>query len=87
MSVESGVTGVDLVLYLPPDEGKLVRPGMPVRIELSTVKQEEFGKALGTIQTVSDFPATPQAMLATLQNERLVQQLSPSGARLPPACR
>lgn len=79
VSVETGVTGLELQLYLPPDEGKQVRPGMDVKIALSTVKREEFGTMVGKVIEVSDFPATPQAMLATLQNDRLVQQLSPKG--------
>jgi HlyD family secretion protein len=80
IGIESGVTGLQLVLYLPPDQGKQVKPGMDVRISPSTVKREEHGTMIGTVIEVSDFPSTSQAMLATLGNERLVQQFSPRGA-------
>jgi HlyD family secretion protein len=80
VSIESGVTGLQLIVYLPPDQGKQVRPGMDVRISPSTVKREEYGTLVGTVLEVSDFPATAQAMLATLGNERLVQQFSLGGA-------
>lgn len=79
VAVESGVTGIEVLLYLPPDRGKQARVGMEVRVAPSTVTKEEFGTLLGTLTEVSDFPSTPQAMLATLQNERLVAQLSPKG--------
>ena len=79
VAVESGVTGVEVLLYLPPDHGKQAKVGMEVRVAPSTVTKEEFGTIVGTLAEVSDFPATPQAMLATLQNERLVAQFSPKG--------
>jgi HlyD family secretion protein len=79
-SIESGVTGIQLVLYLPPDQGKQVKPGMDVRVSPSTIKREEYGTIIGTVREVSDFPATGQAMLATLQNDKLVAQFSARGA-------
>jgi HlyD family secretion protein len=80
VSIESGVTGLQAVIYLPPDQGKQVKPGMDVRISPSTVKREEYGTLVGTVVDVSDFPSTGQAMQATLQNDRLVSQFSPRGA-------
>ena len=79
LGIESGVTGIELMLYLPPDHGKRVSPGMDVRISPSIVRREEFGTMIGTVEDVSDFPSTPQAMQATLQNDKLVAQLSPKG--------
>jgi HlyD family secretion protein len=79
-SIESGVTGLQLLVYLPPDQGKQVQPGMDVRISPTTVKREEYGTLIGRVLEVSEFPATAQAMLATLGNDRLVQQFSARGA-------
>ncbi len=79
-SIESGITGLQLILYLPPDQGKLIRPGMQARIGPSTVKREEYGMIIGKVLDISEFPATAQAMLAYLGNERLVQQFSARGA-------
>lgn len=80
VSIEGGVTGTELILYLPPDQGKRVAVGMSVWVSPSTVKREEFGTLIGTVAEVSDFPSTPQAMLAVLQNDRLVQAFAPTGA-------
>jgi HlyD family secretion protein len=80
VSIEGGVTGTELILYLPPDQGKQVRVGMNVWVSPSTVKREEFGTLVGTVAEVSDFPSTPQAMMAVLQNDRLVQSFAPTGA-------
>lgn len=80
VSIEGGVTGTELILYLPPDQGKQVAVGMNVWVSPSTVKREEFGTLIGTVAEVSDFPSTPQAMMAVLQNDRLVQAFAPTGA-------
>ena len=80
VSVESGRQGLQLLLYVPPEYGKEIRPGMTVNIRLSTVKKEEFGTLLGRVTQVSEFPSTKLAMLATLQDDRLVQQFSSEGA-------
>jgi HlyD family secretion protein len=68
------------VLYVPSVEGKRVRPGMPVRIAPSTVKQEEYGMMLGRVTYVSDFPATTKGMARVLKNDQLVNVLSGRGA-------
>jgi HlyD family secretion protein len=80
LSIESGGGGLELVLYLPPDTGKKVLPGMEVRIEPSTVRKEEFGTLLGHVIDVSDFPVSPEGMVAVLQNPELVRSFSRTGA-------
>lgn len=68
------------LLYIPPRDGKRVRPGMPVKIDLTTVKREEYGYVLGTVVDVAPLPATFEGMRRTLQNDQLVEQLSGEGA-------
>jgi HlyD family secretion protein len=51
-----------------------------VHLEPSTVKREEFGMMLGTVETVSDFPMTPQGISAVLHNETLVSRFTRDGA-------
>jgi HlyD family secretion protein len=53
---------------------------MQVNLEPSTVKREEFGMMLGKVETVSDFPMTPQGMAAVLHNDSLVTRFSREGA-------
>jgi HlyD family secretion protein len=78
-SVQSGDRGLELVLYIPPEHGKKVKPGMPVRIAPITVKKEEYGTMLGEIVSISDFPATPEGMQSVLQNSELVRDFMAQG--------
>lgn len=80
ISVESGHGGLQLILYLSPDQGKAVLPGMTVRVSPSVVKKEEFGTIKGVVREVSDFPSSPEAMHAVLQNDELVTRFSSAGS-------
>jgi HlyD family secretion protein len=80
VEIESEGNRLEAVIYVPPEQGKRIKPGMQVRIEPSTVKREEFGMMLGNVETVSDFPMTPQGMSAVLHNETLVTRFSHDGA-------
>jgi HlyD family secretion protein len=70
------VRSLEAVLFVPSNQGKQVRVGMPVLIAPATVKQEEYGLMLGRVTSVSDFPATVKGMLRVLKNEKLVSALS-----------
>jgi HlyD family secretion protein len=78
--VESEGSTLDALLYVGADRGKSVKPGMEVRLEPSTVKREEFGTMVGTVESISEFPITPQGMAATLHNDSLVTRFSKNGA-------
>jgi HlyD family secretion protein len=78
--VESEGATLDAVLYVAADRGKSVKPGMEVRLEPSTVKREEFGTMVGTVESISEFPITPQGMAAVLHNDNLVSRFSKGGA-------
>jgi HlyD family secretion protein len=80
VEIESEGNTLEAVIYIPADQGKRIKPGMQVQLEPSTVKREEFGMMLGTVETVSDFPMTPQGMTAVLHNETLVTHFSHDGA-------
>lgn len=80
VEIESEGNKLEAVVYIPPDQGKRIKPGMQVQLEPSTVRREEFGMMLGTVETVSDFPMTPQGMTAVLHNETLVTRFSHDGA-------
>lgn len=76
---ESFGVGLELALYLPPEYGKSVKPGMNVQISPTTAKQEEYGTIVGTVRSVSNFPSTTDGMMAVLRNMELVRQFSVSG--------
>jgi HlyD family secretion protein len=79
LSIETAGTGLELLLYVPPEFGKKVAPGMEVRVEPATVKKEEFGTMLGTVVAVSDFPMTAEGMASVLQNPELVTRFMEQG--------
>ena len=80
VAIESEGQKLEALIYIPAERGKNVKLGMPVRIEPSTVKREEFGTMVGTVVTISDFPMTPQGMAAVLHNDNLVTRFSKEGA-------
>lgn len=80
VAIESEGQKLEALIYIPAERGKNVKVGMPVRIEPSTVKREEFGTMVGTVVTISDFPITPQGMSAVLHNDSLVSRFSKEGA-------
>ncbi len=80
LGVEAEGTSLEALIYIRADRGKSVKPGMEVRLEPSTVKREEFGTMLGTVETISDFPITPQGLAAVLHNDSLVTRFTRDGA-------
>jgi HlyD family secretion protein len=80
VAIESEGRKLEALIYIPAERGKNVKLGMPVRIEPSTVKREEFGTMVGTVVAISDFPITPQGMAAVLHNDNLVTRFSKEGA-------
>ncbi len=67
-------------LYVPPTDGKRVRPGMTVEIMPSTAKREEYGFIMGRVLSVSEVPSTPEGMERLIKNKQLVSSLAGSGA-------
>ena len=79
LSIETAGSGLELLLYVPPEFGKKVAPGMDVRIEPATVKKEEYGTMIGKVVAVSDFPMTAEGMASVLQNPQLVTRFMEQG--------
>ena len=79
VSIASLGTGMDVIVFIPVQDGKRIKPGMNALISPSTFKQEEFGSIKGQVKTVSQFPTTKKAMMAILQNEQLVEFLLKQG--------
>lgn len=73
---------LEVVIYMPVEQGKKVLPGMEVNISPTTVKKEEDGFMLGNVKSVSEYPASGQGMMLTLGNEELVNRLSGRGSSL-----
>lgn len=68
------------ILYATPASGKRIAPGMQVEIVPTTAEREVYGHIQGEVVSGAIFPASREAMLRVLQNERLVDELSAEGA-------
>ncbi|WP_419899579.1 NHLP bacteriocin system secretion protein [Roseomonas sp. USHLN139] len=68
------------LLYVPPADGKRVRPGMRVQVIPSTVRVQRDGFIEGEILSVSPIAATREGIQRTLRNAALVEQLTQQGA-------
>jgi HlyD family secretion protein len=71
----------DLVaeIYIPAQDGKRVKAGMPIRLSPSVVKPEEDGYLEGVVDSVSPFPVSEQSMLRAVRNQNIVQALLKDG--------
>jgi HlyD family secretion protein len=79
-TIDAAGQGLTALLYVPPGEGKKVRPGMPVQVVPSTVRREREGYIQARVISVSEIPATRQAMVGMLKNADLVQSMMDQGA-------
>lgn len=67
--------GMEVVMYVASKDGKKIIPGMSAELLPATALRNEHGFLTGKVSFVSDYPATPQALLATLGSEDLVKEL------------
>ena len=79
LAIETGGDTLDVLIYVPPTDGKRVEAGMPARISPNTVRHVEYGYITGVVESISDFPASIDSMTAVLQNQELAMTLSSSG--------
>lgn len=78
-SIRTGATELEVLLYVPPDEGKQVEVGMPALVSPATVRREEFGAIRGTVESLSSFPVSFEGMVAVLQNQSLARTFTEDG--------
>jgi len=79
VSIRTGAADLEVLLYVPPADGKRVEPGMQALVSPSTVRREEFGSLRGTVESISSFPVSIEGMVAVLQNQNLVGTFSKKG--------
>lgn len=73
---------LEAVVYVTAAEAKLIRNGMQVQVSPVQAKKDEYGYMVGTVQSVSRFPARPEEIMNQLHNPTLVKELTDSGAPL-----
>ena len=78
-SIRTGTTELEVLLYVPPAEGKQVEAGMPALVSPAAVRREEFGAIRGRVESLSSFPVSFEGMVAVLQNRELAQSFFKDG--------
>jgi len=68
------------VLFVPAQDGKKIRPGMPALIEPTSVRRDVYGAIEGQVAATSDVPITPERLRRILRNDDLVRKLTADGA-------
>jgi HlyD family secretion protein len=76
VSIEPAVKLLEVISYVAASRAKSIQEGMDVEVSPSTVKAEEYGFIRGKVVFVATFPATPAAMMKTLENEPLAVSLA-----------
>jgi len=71
-----------LVFYLPPQQGKRVKPEMRADISPSTARKEKWGVMIGDVTNVSDFPTTMASMESILDDPLLAREFAGKTAPL-----
>lgn len=82
MSIIQPNAQLETLAFISANQAKLITPGMTVRVSPTTYQQEEYGTLLGTVEDVSKFPLSSDALMAILQNQNLVNQFVQEGAPL-----
>jgi HlyD family secretion protein len=80
LSLEHGEKQLEGIIYISEADGKKIRPGMKLDVVPSSVRREEHGSMVGTVQSVSEYPASAAGIMTILGNEQLVQRLMKNGA-------
>lgn len=72
--------GLDVVVFMLPQDGQRVAPGMMALVTPANIQKEEFGSMLGEVLSVSTFPEGLEPIMAVLHNQVLTKQFLESGA-------
>lgn len=71
---------MEVVLYMPPGEGKKVKAGMSAQISPTVAKKEDYGVILGSVVSVSDYPVSIESMIKTLGSKEIATMFAANGA-------
>ncbi len=80
--IEFGRKTATAVIYVPAVDGKLITPGMTVKVSPTTVRPEQYGSIIGHVRQIGAYPATPNDMARVLNNQTLVTSFASGGAPL-----
>ncbi len=73
LRVDDGRSDLQGILYIPVDKGKRVEPGQTIQLAPNGVDVSQSGSLMGTVRSVSQYPASLQMIQKNLANEQLAQ--------------
>lgn len=79
LSIQPDEHSLELVAYVSSSNAKEIKNGMEVQVSPTNIKREEYGFMKGEVAYVSDYPATPAALMRNFENESLATAMSSSG--------
>ncbi len=79
LGIETGMESLDTLFYISAADGKRVETGMTALVSPTTVKREEFGSITGKVESLSEFPASVEGMVAVLKHSELARSFSRNG--------
>ena len=71
--------GLEIVSFVDSANGRRVRPGMEVRVALSSARREEVGTMIGEVASVSDFPVSFDAIRTIVGNDDFARSFTRDG--------
>lgn len=80
ISLASLGQGLDALVFMTPQEGQKVTPGLQALVTPLTIEREEYGSMKGKVISVSAFPEAIDTMMAVLHNQELAKQFSSTGS-------
>ncbi|HXB62152.1 MAG TPA: hypothetical protein VNU94_04795 [Acidobacteriaceae bacterium] len=76
MVIQTPGGDVQVVAYVPATVAKTVQVGERAEIMLTAFRVEDYGFIRGHVISISEYPATDEELMATLQNETLAHALA-----------
>lgn len=75
MLVEFVERPLGVLVYLPGTTGRLIEPGMPVKVVLSSFPEQQYGFVEGVVETVAPFPATSSRIELVTSDPQMAQSI------------
>ena len=79
ISLETVGEGFEVLVYVPPTEGKRVEAGMRALVSPVSAPRAKYGVMIGEIDRISEFPTSIDGMVVVLRNRELAQSLASKG--------
>jgi HlyD family secretion protein len=77
-----GNKDLEVIMYIPIEEGKSIHPNMAVQLSPTTVNKDKYGFVQGRVVEVGDYSASKKGMMNILGNEEIVEKLSSNSASI-----